>query len=60
VVRSGGLEDRLTRIEERVAEIPDQWRSEMATLRDRRIAFRWLGLPILLLGIVLTAFGNLA
>lgn len=56
----GSLDDRVAAIEQRLSGLPEKWRADMSSLRDRRITLRWVGLPVLILGIVLTLVGNVA
>ena len=53
VSHGGTIDERLQRLENEVARLPGQWRSEMANLRDRRVQFRYYGVPLILTGVVL-------
>ncbi len=57
---TGNLENRVATIERRLSELPEEWRADIANVKDRRIAFRWQGVSVLLGGIILTGIGNLA
>jgi hypothetical protein len=53
VMRGGTIDERLQRLEDEVARLPGQWRNDMTNLRDKRVEFRWYGVPLILTGVVL-------
>jgi predicted membrane chloride channel (bestrophin family) len=53
VMRGGTRDERLQRLENEVARLPGQWQNDMTNLRDRRVEFRYYGVPLILTGVVL-------
>lgn len=53
------LEDEIQEIQARLVGIAGEWRKDFADLRDERIAFRWIGMPLILLGIAFATWGSL-
>ena len=57
---SGTVEERLSRVETEVAESPSRWSRDFASLRDARVAFRSFGLPLIIIGICINWWANIA
>ena len=53
VMRGGTIDERLQRLEDEVARLPGQWQNDMTNLRDKRVEFRWYGVPLILIGVFL-------
>ena len=60
VRRHGTIEERLSRVETELAEYPSRWRGDFASFRDDRVAYRWIGLPMIFLGILLNLWATYA